>query len=139
MGVTILDRIGDQEKHKGDLLAEVGSWKIRIDVKSTRNPSIDNIHFNTGWMDKLDDECTFNLQTDGITIPVIAISTYNNRDVICVTKGILVDYNASHEIPDRGIKNIYIPRHIIDNNPVVKCGSLYICKLETLIKAVRSK
>jgi hypothetical protein len=137
--VEIVETPRDSEKHKGDVVAEVGGWKLRFDSKSTRNPSFDNIHFCTDWFDKLDDECVFNVQTDGITIPVIAISTYNNRDVICITKGILVDNNASDQIPDKGIKNIYIPRRLIDNNPVIKCGRFYICKLETLIKAVRSK
>lgn len=137
MSVTILDKPRDSEKHKGDVLAEVGTWKLRFDSKSTRNPSFDNIHFNTDWFDKLEDECTYNLQEDGITIPVIAISTYNNRDVICVTKGILVDYNASYEWFSSN-RNIYIPRRIIDNNPVVRCGDKYICKLETLIKVVKA-
>jgi len=139
LGYRIIDRTGGRYTKCGDVLVELNGKTIRFDHKSTSKQR-ETVRFDFNWYWKLYDESKKDDAIKGIfSIPVISVSTFQSRMIATMSTEIFQENNASlviHCKEDQ--KGVTIKSSDIRDVPVIKCGDIYIARLEVLTSALKS-
>lgn len=81
--ITYVEYYGSRQKNRGDFLAYIGPYKLRIDHKSTRDTS--GIRIHKQWLEKLHSICVARRKADGHTLPIITFNKKGRNKIFALT------------------------------------------------------
>lgn len=138
LGYKVIERMGGRSTHCGDVLAIINEKHVRFDHKSTSKQR-ETVRFEFSWFWKLHDESLRDDSVRGIlSIPVISVSTFQSRMIATMSTGVFIEHNASLVMRcEEEQKGVTIKASDINDIPVIKCGEIYIAKLETLTEGIK--